>query len=390
MENFVFDLTLLSYIILGVTGVLFLVQVYYWLFPYRKLYVSSKKFRGLPDDASYPPLSVILITKDSGGMLQRNLPEILRQDYPQFEVVVVDERSKGEDEDTVKLLQAEYPYLYRTFIPESARYISRRRLGLIVGLKAAKYDWVVLTEPSCKPVSKEWLKHLMVNATPQTDIILGYSNYERKRGYWNMRIVMEGVFHALRYLGSALRGKPYMGVGANMAFRKDTYFSRRDLSAHIHLKRGEDDLFVNTYATARNTQVAVSKESRVEMEQPQFHRLWYMDKVNTLVTEKYYKGWATWSNAVESVTAVGFKLSVIAGMVFFACTEAWLWFAVFAGLWLLRYILVTSVLALTAKALGEKLTWASCFFDWSRSWWSLQIKYKYFMRTKADYYKRNL
>ena len=164
-------------IMMSFCGLLFLVQLYYFLVPYSRLFRSNRQQDKLPENTNCPPLSVIIVTKDSASMLKENLPSILEQDYPEYEVIVVNDESAGEDEDTLKILCSRYPHLYRTFIPKSARYVSRKKLGIAMGIKASKYDWIVVTEPYCKPVSKNWLRSMARNFVPGTDIVLGYCNY---------------------------------------------------------------------------------------------------------------------------------------------------------------------------------------------------------------------
>ncbi len=50
--------------------------------------------------------------------------------------------------DFLKRTAAENPHLYYTYIPESSRYMSRKKLQITLGVKAAKYEWIILTEPN--------------------------------------------------------------------------------------------------------------------------------------------------------------------------------------------------------------------------------------------------
>ena len=91
-------------------------------------------------------------------------------------------------------MENKYPHLYHTFTPDSARYISHKKLALTVGIKASKYDWLVMTETNCKPVSKDWLKLIARNFTNETDIILGYSGYERGKGWFQRKVSFDSRF----------------------------------------------------------------------------------------------------------------------------------------------------------------------------------------------------
>ena len=156
----------------GGCALLFIIQLAYIFGLYNRVCRKQRKEDTSDANApSLPPLSVIIVTKDSGEALNRNLPQILEQDYPKFEVIVVNDKSAGEDEDILKRLSEKYPNLYHTFIPGTARYVSRKKLGMAMGIRASKYEWVVTTEPYCHPTSKNWLRSLAREMTPDTDKI---------------------------------------------------------------------------------------------------------------------------------------------------------------------------------------------------------------------------
>ena len=159
------------------SGALFITQAVYYLGLYNKLYTHSRETAYATDiNTQNPPLSVIIVAKDATHELQENLPFILEQDYPEFEVIVIYDRPADDCDNTLKLLEDKYPNLYHTFIPDSARYISHKKLGITMGIKASRHEWLVFTEPDCRPQSNQWLKQMARNFTPATEIVLGYSN----------------------------------------------------------------------------------------------------------------------------------------------------------------------------------------------------------------------
>ena len=93
------------------------------------------------------------------------------------------------------------------------------------------------------------------NFTSRAQIVLGYSGYERGKGWLHKRVSFDNLFTSMRYLGYALAGKPYMGIGRNMAYRKELFYAQKGFSAHLNLQRGDDDLFINRTATAENTRI---------------------------------------------------------------------------------------------------------------------------------------
>ena len=171
-----------------VVGVLTIIQLLYtfilYYAPHRRIKAERKEQRSLSGNP--PGMSVIIATSDCEHLLEKHLPLILQQEYPDFEVIVVDDNSKDDTRELVGRLSEQYPNLYGTFTSDSIRYISHKKLALMLGIKAAKKEWVVFIEPDCYPTSNQWLARLARHCTDSTDVVLGYSNYERKSGFANL------------------------------------------------------------------------------------------------------------------------------------------------------------------------------------------------------------
>ena len=282
------DLTSLNTLLPASAGILFFIQSCYHLGLYRNLYLHSRKEK---QETDTPPLSVILVAKDAASDLQKNLPAILEQDYPDFEVIVIYDQSSDDDcEDVLKLLEDKYPHLHHSFIPDSARYISHKKLGITMGIKASHHEWLVFTEPNCRPSSNQWLRKMARNFTNGTDIVLGYSNYEKTKGWFNRKVTFDTLLNAMRYLGKAVDGHPYTGCGRNLAYRKSLYYEQKGFTSHLNLQRGEDDLFINQVANGKNTWVEASPESIVRITAPHYKKDWHEDKVSYHLTSRLYKG----------------------------------------------------------------------------------------------------
>lgn len=381
------DFASTTFLLAATCSILCIIQLCYVFGIYNRIHQLFKKGNE-PSATDLPPLSVIIVTKDSGSALNQNLPAILEQDYPKFEVIVINDKSAGEDEDILKLLSDRYENLYHTFIPKTARYVSRKKLGIAMGIRASRYDWIVVTEPYCHPVSKNWLRSLAAQMTPSTDIVLGYSNYLPKKGWFARRIITDSFFHSLRYLGMALAGHPYMGVGCNLAYRKSLYEKHKGFADHLQLQRGEDDLFINAVANKYNTRVASGPDSIVRMPVPPYKRIWFERKMNALVTGHYYRGMARISNAFETWTCGLFHLTTIGVLAMSIAEQQWIVTGIVALLWLLRFISVMMVFRRTAHDLNENLCCIFPLFDLLRPLWSLVRQTQYLLRKKRDFLRK--
>lgn len=343
-------------ILLSFSVFLFIIQTIYYLGLYNKVYKNNVTNAKEKKDSNneYPPLSVIICAKDQAENLRQYLPLILEQDYPEFEVIVINDDSVDNSKDILTLLAEKYPHLYHSFTPQTARYISHKKLSVTLGIKASKYDWLVFTEANCYPVSKDWLKLMARNFTPNTEIVLGHSMYEYAKGWLNKRISFDMLFTSLRYLGFALSRKPYMGIGRNMAYRKELFFKHKGFSAHLNLQRGDDDLFINQISNRKNTRVETDAQAVVCLKHSKTAQNWKEEKTNYTATSKHFKGSQRGLLGFETLSRLLFYLTTLSGIVYAILFEYWLLAGILFAIWILRYSIQATVINKTAKSLGEK------------------------------------
>ena len=377
----------LSTLLPASAGILFFIQSCYHLGLYRNLYLHSKKEKKETDT---PTLSVIIVAKDAASDLQKNLPAILEQDYPEFEVIVIYEQSADDNcEDVLKLLKEKFPHLHHSFIPDSARYISHKKLGITMGIKASHYDWLVFTEPNCRPESNQWLRKMARNFTSDTDIVLGYSNYEKTKGWFNRKITFDTMLNSMRQLGRAIGGHPYTGCGRNLAYRKSLYYNQKGFASHLNLQRGEDDLFVNRTANKRNTRIETSPESIVRITAPHFKKNWAEDKLSYNMTSHYFKGISRYVMGFETCSRLLFFLAIIACLVYGIWIQDWITVGIASFLWLIRFILLLVLFRKTSIALGERKFYSTLLlFDWMQPLWNLRFKIQQRARRKDEFMRK--
>ena len=390
MEAFTFNTAEL--ILLSAAGVLLIVQLIYYLGLYNRIHTHNLAVG--KDEVHFgrelPPLSVVICARNESENLRRNLPAILKQDYPDFEVIVINDGSTDESEDLLSELEEEYPNLYHSFTPDSARYISRKKLALTLGIKASKYDWLVFTEADCTPVSDKWLRRIARNFTPSTDIVLGYSGYERGKGWLHKRVSFDSLFTSLRYLGFALAGKPYMGIGRNLAYRKELFFKVKGFSTHLNMQRGEDDLFINQISNENNTRVETSPDSVIRMQPVERYPAGGGEKVSYMATARFYKGSQRWLLGLETATRLLFYVACLSGIVFGILSFHWLAAGLVLLLWIVRYSAQAYVINKTANEMGDNRSYYFTLpvFDIIRPLQSLKFRLYRLYRRKGDFMRR--
>jgi hypothetical protein len=355
MEAIVFST--LELIFLSCAGILWLIQLVYYFALYNKIHkrkVAVKK-RKIKFTDELLPLSVVIYIRDNRERVLREcLLPVLEQDYPEFEVIAVNDNPEGHGEELLLLLQKQYPHLHYTFIPDTARYISRKKLALTLGVKAGRFDWVVFTEIDCYPADKQWLRLMARNFTPETQVVLGYSNFQYRNGWSHKYRSFDLLFTSLRYLGFALAGKPYMGIGRNMAYRRELFFKQKGFASHLDLDRGDDDLFINQIANKSNTRVETDAGAVIRMQPLSVDKDWDEEKTIYMVTSKYFRGSQRLLLGFETFSRLLFHTVLAGGMAFFFLNHYWYAAALASLLWLIRYIVQAVVINKTSVELGDK------------------------------------
>ena len=225
-----------------------------------------RKVRAGGDGPSGPatpcrPVSVIVVADNNAEDLRANLDSLLSQDYePGYEVIVVVDKDEDGTGDFLKAY-GKRPNLYTTFVPDSSRYMSRRKLAITLGVKAAKNELILLTDATCRPVSDKWISVMASRLDEGTDIVMGYSNYIHEAGLFKVFYRFHCEYSNFR---EACNGAAYGMAGNNIMFRKDVFMAGNGFQGNLKYLRGEYVFLVNKYAGQGNAAVETSCEGRVE------------------------------------------------------------------------------------------------------------------------------
>ena len=278
--------TVFELVLLGLFTVSALIQLFYYWVIFGRL-----AFFKIPvvNDLHKPPVSVIIAARNEYYNLQENLPAILDQDYPDFEVVVVNHTSTDASALLLKEFQTKHPNLKVVHIEKELNFFHGKKFPLSIGIKSAENDILLLTDADCKPLSKNWISSMAGNYAPATEIVLGYGPYAQGKSLLNRFIRYDTFVVAMQYLSFALIGMPYMGVGRNLSYRRSMFFRNKGFTSHYQIASGDDDLFINQVANKRNTRIALQKDSFTYSVPKQTFDEWIRQKRRHLSTGKNYK-----------------------------------------------------------------------------------------------------
>lgn len=311
-----------------------------------------------PADA--PKLTIVLSPHDELERLERNLPLLLGQKYPAgFQVIVVIDESAHDTEDLLKRMQTEvneHPgdgSLYYTFIPDSSRYLSRKKLAITVGVKASTTEWVMVTEASSVPASDEWLATMARHCTDANHVVIGYGNYADEASAFKRYERLRAAYYLMR---EDTHGKPYRTMSHNVMFRKSDFMEEDGFLGNLSLIRGEYDFIVNKYATEGATALVTNQKGWVIDEAPT-HKSWMASHIFYMESRHWLEGGArhrVWFNIDQTALHLSLLLIIAAAIVGAVCLNATLLSA--AALSLIASIVIRTVIVHKGMAaFGEKV-----------------------------------
>lgn len=261
------------------------VQLGYYLVVFRKLafYTPAEM------SSENKPVSIIISARNEFENLNKNIYSVLEQEYPEYQVVIINDCSWDDTKEFLEDLEKKYSHLKVVTIIDRDKYRRGKKFALTLGIKAAEYECLLFTDADCKPASKYWLQRMQSGFTEKKEIVLGYGAYEKESGLLNKLIRFETFYVAVQYLSFALHKMPYMGVGRNLAYKKELFFANKGFARHNHLLSGDDDLFINDVATKNNVSIQLHPESFTCSEPKKNFSTWGVQKVRHVSTGKYYK-----------------------------------------------------------------------------------------------------
>lgn len=354
---------IIDWVLFGALLALFIGQVGYYLCTmYNVQCTKARKAESLrrreEQEEGCPGVSVLVCAHNEAYNLSAYLYALLSQDYPTYEVIVVDDGSEDKTREVIESYMVQDKRLRITFVPKEARVRSTKKLAITLAAKAAQYDYLLLTDADCTPESTHWISEMMKGFKPSTkEIVLGFGAYFYEKGFVNRLVRYDTLFNGLHYLSAAAHGHPYMGVGRNLAYKKELFFKTGGFKKMMTNRAGDDDLFVNHVATRKNTAVVSTRASITWSPAKTTMRDWWQQKRRHLSVSHDYRWGTKIRLALEPMSRGLFYLLVLTLSVAFACQPivgsplsilaalAWI-------LFLLRWMIQAIVINLSAKRLG--------------------------------------
>ena len=251
-------------------------------------FFNFNKSQVYPDNT--PPVSVIICAKNEAENLETYLPYLVNQKYPDFELVLINDRSYDETSVILETYKKKYSFIKIVTIEEADYFYGNKKYALTLGIKAATHDCLLLTDPNCKPKSEFWIQEMAQQFQASKKIVLGYATYQYvPKSILNKLIRFETLMTALQYFSFAKIGSPYMGVGRNLMYSKATFLKNKGFHQHIRLLSGDDDLLINQIATKENTSICVNEQAQIVSFPKDSFKNWILLKKRHISTAAFYK-----------------------------------------------------------------------------------------------------
>ena len=278
-------LNILLYIYIVIVGI----QLIYFLGIFRAFAFHVDNKKKLVKKGT-PPVSVLICAKNEADNLKKNLPAIIAQKYPDFQLVLINDASS---DNTLKIMESfakKHNFIKVVDVENVEPFWGNKKYALTLGIKASKYNHLLFTDADCEVSSDQWIYEMASKFDENKTIVLGYSPYKKvKKSFLNALIRFETLLTAIQYFSYAKIGVPYMGVGRNLAYHKSEFFNIKGFIKHMKIRSGDDDLFIKEVATPHNVAINYTVNSITLSEAEKSVKGWFQQKRRHVSTSAYYK-----------------------------------------------------------------------------------------------------
>ncbi|MCB9252536.1 MAG: glycosyltransferase [Flavobacteriales bacterium] len=319
-------------------GFFAMVQLMYYFFVFSKFAFHRSNST---ESGGMVPVSVILTSKNELRFIKENLDLYLRQDYPEFEIIIINDGSwDGTDEYLEEISKSE-PKLKVVSINQDEKYAKNKKFALTMGIKASQYEWLLFSNIDAVPKGNRWILEMSKGMTDDKEMVLGYSGYKKKNSILNLLLHWDSVVTAMRSFSYALRNKAFMSAGSNIAYKKSLFFSVKGFASHQHIIAGEEDLFINETANKTNTTIVYTGESFTTSLKEFGWKQWFRLNRSKVFVQKFLR--KRFDLYLLNMGQLFFYLFLMAGLIF--SFENWPYFlGIFLFKTLCQYIILYNIM----------------------------------------------
>ena len=340
------------------------VQLFYILIIFGRMSFWYKKKNQHADPKS-EGVTVIVAAHNEKENLKKLIPVLCNQDYPDYDVLVINDRSWDGTRGLLEEMMSQYPKLRTVTVEYTPDHVTAKKYALTLGIKVAKNDVLLLTDADCLPKSDQWIRLMTAPVRNEgKTFAIGFSQYACGKGFLNKWIQFETLWTGLQYLSFAIWKSPFMGVGRNLSYRRSFFMEKKGFKGLWHITGGDDDLFINQHARGKNTAVVIDPDS-ITISAPKTNwTSYFLQKKRHFHAGKYYSLGDKQKIGIYAFTHLLFWVSSISLLIILGLEQNWEHFGIILGIIIVRSILLTSVFKSARKKLeGKTNVFWTGFFD---------------------------
>ena len=334
--------TIGEFIGLALFGLAFLVQLFYLILLIKFIYSGKQKNK----EPNLPSISIIVTSRNYLEQLQELLPTLLSQDYPDFEIVVVDDCSTDGTDWLLAELKISHGNLKTTKIIQETDFPNA--LAITIGVRASSKEWLVYLSPLCRITDNQWLKNYAQRLEPDKEVSIGYMHFNDATGSYKSWLRFENFTSYLLSGAGQACGVAMPVFEFNMAYRRETFLDLRGFAAVLDSPFSENELFINKIGTRKNTVVYNDKKTPVAFTgETEWIDLVEFKKKQLMLRRKFSAG----QRFFRTLNLIS-RLVLTASLIFLVIVSPLLFWIL--GIWGFLLIFEMTWIAVATKKMGEK------------------------------------
>ena len=192
-----------------------------------------------------PPVSIVLYVHDNYSAIKQYIPLLLSQEYPDFEVVIVNNSSEVTRAEHINIWARQNDKITVVQINETNNIFNSSVYALSIGIKAAKHDIIIVTSINCRPKTIYWLRSMVAGMQKGYGNVLGISNYTKEKTFLSrLKEYEKGIYNVNLCSFMEMTGN-YVPDTDNFMFRKHDIIDQRDIQRYFKIHNGETGIFNN-------------------------------------------------------------------------------------------------------------------------------------------------
>ena len=317
-------------------------------------YTRGSKKSGI----QYPEegVTVLITARNKFQHLKVLIPKLFEQNYPKFDVMIVNDQSSDRTKRLLEDLMIRYPKLRSVTIKYTPKHVTAKKFAITLGIKVAKNDVILLTDADSLPNSDQWIRKMTAPVRDEgKTFAIGFSSYLEKSGALNQWIQFDTILKALFYFSFGLWKAPFMGTGKNLCYRKSFFLEVKGFRGFWGIEGGDDSIFVNTYATGSNTKVVIDSKAITLSAPKENWKEYIQHEKHQLHAERFFQVEDKRKMGLYGVSHALYWIGGLGLLIYFGIGLSWEYFLVVLGLLGLRSFMLISIFKATSKNLQGNL-----------------------------------